>query len=111
MYKCCFLPCFCASQRVQRRTNFSTNSGKATKRPIGTTFGTHMQIHMGMDILQTNCHLRHKGALGGCLEGQQFKHIEKPGKCGQTAEPIGDTFCPYNAGESGDGHRLNKLAP
>ena len=47
------------------RTNISTNSGKATKGlagPIGTKFGTHVQIHMGMDIrlpLETQ-----RGALG-----------------------------------------------
>ena len=36
-----------------------------TARPIGTKFGTHVQIHLGMDIRQTNCRSRHKGALGG----------------------------------------------
>ena len=36
--------------------------------------------------------------------------IQKPGKCVQTAGPIGNTFCTYNAGESGNGHWLNKLA-
>ena len=44
---CCFLACFCASQRVQRH-----KFGKSyqTAGPIGTNFGTHVQIHMGMDI-------------------------------------------------------------
>ena len=37
--------------------------------------------------------------------------IQKTGKCGQTAGPIGTHFCTYNADESGNGHRLNKLAP
>ena len=32
--------------------------------PIGIKFGTHVQIHLGMDIRQTNCPERHK-ALGG----------------------------------------------
>ena len=27
----------------------------------GTEFGTHVQIHLGMDIRQTNCPSRHKG--------------------------------------------------
>ena len=30
-------------------------------RPIGTKFGTHVQIHLGMDKRQTNCPSRHKG--------------------------------------------------
>ena len=36
-----------------------------TAGPIGTNFGSRLRIHMGMDILQTNCHSRHKEALGG----------------------------------------------
>ena len=37
--------------------------------------------------------------------------IQKTGKCGQTAGPIGNQFCTYNPCESGNGHGLNKLAP
>ena len=37
--------------------------------------------------------------------------IQKTGKFGQTAGPIGNQFCTYNADESGNGHSLNKLAP
>ena len=37
--------------------------------------------------------------------------IQNTGKCGQTAGPIGNKFCTYNADESGNGQRLNKLAP
>ena len=37
--------------------------------------------------------------------------IQKTGKFGQTAGPIGNQFCTYNADESGNGHRLNELAP
>ena len=48
---------------------------------------------------------------GGILVGFRGSTIQKPGKCGQTAGPIGNKFCTYNAGESGNGHRLNKLAP
>ena len=40
----------------------------------------------------------HDGILGGGVRGST---IQKPGKCGQTAGPIGNTFCTYNAGESG----------
>ena len=39
---------------------------------------------------------------GGILGGFSGSTIQKPGKCGQTAEPIGNTFCTYNAGESGN---------
>ena len=35
---------------------------------------------------------------------------QKTGKCGQTAGPIENQVCVYNADESGNGHRLNKLA-
>ena len=51
----------------------------------------------------------HTAALGGG-GGFRGSTIQKPGKC-QTAGPIGNTFCTYNAGASGNGHRLNKLAP
>ena len=52
---------------AKSRTNLSTNSGKSyqTAGPMGTKCGTHVQIHMGMDIRQTNCSSRHKGELGG----------------------------------------------
>ncbi len=46
--------------------------------------------------------------FGGGVRGST---IQKTGKCGQTAGPIGTQFCTYNADESGNGHRLNKLAP
>ena len=38
--------------------------------------------------------------------------IQMTVKCGQTARLIGNQFCTcmYNAEESGNGHRLNKLA-
>ena len=48
---------------------------------------------------------------GGGGGGGRGSTIQKPGKCGQTAGPIGNQFCTYNAGESGNGHRLHKLAP
>ena len=44
---------------AQIRENYQTAG------PIGTKFGTHVQIHMGMDIRQTNCPSRHKGGLRG----------------------------------------------
>ena len=59
--------------------------------PIGIKFGTHvLQIHLGMDIRQTNCPERHKEHWegGGGLGGQTFK---SQGSC-QTAGPIGFNF-------------------
>ena len=48
---------------------------------------------------------------GGILGGFMGSTIQKTGNFGQTAGPIGNKFCTYNADESGNGHRLNKLAP
>ena len=48
-----------------------------TAGPISTNFGTHLQIHLGMDIRQTNCPSRHKGALGGGFRGQTVKNLRK----------------------------------
>ena len=48
---------------------------------------------------------------GGILGGSRGSTIQKPGKCGHTAGPIGNKFYTYNAGESWNGHKLNKLAP
>ena len=55
--------------------------------------------------------IRHTIPHGRIFGGFRGSTIQKPGKCDQTAGPIGNTFCTYNAGESGNGHRLNKLAP
>ena len=41
-----------------------------TAGPIGTKFGTHVHIHLGMDIRQTNCPKRH-------LEGFRGSNIQK----------------------------------
>ena len=48
-----------------------------TAGPIGTKFGTHVQIQMGMDIRQTNCPSRRKCGTWGILGGQQFKSLGK----------------------------------
>ena len=45
-------------------TNSKVGGRCQTAGPIGIKFGTHVQIHLGMDIRQTNCPERHKGALG-----------------------------------------------
>ena len=49
-----------------------------------------------------------RAALCVVLWDQQFKRL---GNCGQTAGRIGNQFCTYNPDESGNGQRLNKLAP
>ena len=48
---------------------------------------------------------------GGILGVFRGSTIQKPGKCGRTAGRIGNKFYTYNAGEFGNGHKLNKLAP
>ena len=76
---------------------------------IGTKFGTYVQIHLGMDIRQTNCPSRRKGALGGGgLWGQTLKVW---GSC-QTAGPIGTGQLWFtSADSSGNGQRLNTSRP
>ena len=46
-------------------TNSKVRGICETAGPIVTKFGTHVHIHLGMDIRQTNCPKRHKGAFGG----------------------------------------------
>ena len=98
-----FLACFGASQRVQRRkaeiTLAQIRENYQTAGPIGTKFGTHVQIHMGMDIRQTNCPSRHKEALGGF----QFKSLGKLSDWHQLWFASADS--------SGNEHRLNASRP
>ena len=73
-----FFGMFCTSQRAQRRKAELTLAkfGKSyqTAGPIGTKFGTHMQIHMGTDTRQTNCPSRHKGGTwGGGFRGSTIQ--------------------------------------
>ena len=90
---------------AKSRTNLTTNSGKANKRlgRLAHTFGTHVQIHMGMDIRQTNCPSRHKGGTWEVLGVQQFKNIGK----------LSDWHHLWftSADSSGNGHRLNTSRP
>ena len=46
-------------------TNSKVRGRCETAGPIATKFGTHVHIHLGMDIRQTNCPKTHKGAFGG----------------------------------------------
>ena len=71
-------------------------------------FGTHVQIHLGMDIRQTNCPERHKGALGGGgLGGQTFKSQGKLSNGWTDWHQLWFT----SADSSGNGHRLNTSHP
>ena len=87
MYKCCFLACFCTSQRVQRRkaelTLAQIRKSYQTAGPIGTKFGTHI----------CKCHkFKSLGKLSnGCTDWHQIW---------------------YTSGDSsGNGHRLNTIRP
>ena len=73
-----------------------------TAGPIGTKFGTHLQIHLGMDICQTNGQPIHKGALGG-FYGSTFKNLEKLSNGWTDWHQLWFT----SADSSGNGHRLN----
>ena len=67
---------------VNNRTNLAQlQEIYQTAGPIDTKFGTHVQIHLGMDICQTNwTQMAFLGVLGG--------HKSMSGRC-QTARPIG----------------------
>ena len=69
-------------------TNSKILGSCRTAAPIGTKFGAHVQIHVGMDIRQKNLPSRHKGALGFFLG---LKHSTFWRSC-QTAAPIGTKF-------------------
>ena len=79
-----------------------------TAGPIGTRFGTHVHIHLAMDIRQTNCPKRHKGAFGGGgLGGQTFKSQGKLSNGWTDWHQLWFT----SADSSGNGHRLNASRP
>ena len=62
-----------------------------------------MQIHIGMDIRQKNCHSTHKGDTCGVLGGQQFKSHGKLSDWHQ--------LWFTSAESSGNGHRVNAKRP
>ena len=76
-----------------------------TAGPIGTKFGTHVQIHLGMYI-RKNCPSRHKGHLG-ILRGQTFKSLGKLSNGWTDWHQLWFT----SADSSGNGHRLNTSRP
>ena len=64
-------------------TNSKVLGSCQTAGPIGTKFGTHLQIYLGMDIHQTNCPSRHKGGTWGVLgvniqkSGEAVKRLDR----------------------------------
>ena len=69
--------------------NASSNASQIREKlptagPIGTKFGKHVQIHVGMDTPQTNCPSRHKEGIG-------VNNSKVWERC-QTAGPIGTKF-------------------
>ena len=86
-------------------------SGKTAKTagPIGTKFGTRLWIHLGWTYATTIRPRYPRAAFGGGgLGGQQFKIL---GNVVKRLDRLGIHCAHYNADESGNGHRLNKLAP
>ena len=83
------------------------------KLPNGWTdwhhFGTHLQIHLGMDIRQTNCPSRHKRDTGGG-GGLGVKHSKVPGKLSNGCTDWHHIWY-TSADSSGNGHRLNTFRP
>ena len=83
MYKCCFLACFCASQRVQLRKTELTLTLIRERQPNGWADWHQIwhtcanNIDMGMDIRQTYCPSTHKGGTWFFLGGQQCKSVGK----------------------------------
>ena len=51
-----------ATRKIALR--YSVGVGRSEK-PLRPVPATALQIHLGIDIRQTNCPSRHKGALGG----------------------------------------------
>ena len=70
-------------------------------------FATHLQIHLGMDILQTNCPSRHKGGTWGGFRGQTLKSLGKLSNGWTDWHQLWFT----SADSSGNGHRLNPSRP
>ena len=66
-----------------------------------------MHIHLGMDIRQTHCPERQKGALGGGVRGSKIQ------QSGELSNGWTDwhQLCLMSADSSGNGHRLNTSHP
>ena len=87
-------------------TNSKVRGRCQTAGPIDIKFGTHVQIHLGMDIRQTNCPERHKEALGG-FRGSS---IQKSGKGVKRLDRLAPTLV-HVYGFIWEWHRLNTSHP
>ena len=88
-------------------TNSKVLESCQTAGPIGTKFGTHLQIHLGMDKRQTNCPSRHKGGTWGVLGVKHSKVWVKLSNGWTDWHQLWFT----SADSSGNGHRLNPSRP
>ena len=109
MYKCCFLACFCASQRVQRRKAELTLAQIQEKLPNGWA-DWHQFWHTcansyGNGYMPNKLPLETRGGGGtlGVLGGKQFK---SPGKLSDWHQ-----LWFTSADSSWNAHRLNTSRP
>ena len=107
MYKCCFLACFCASQRVQRRKAELTLAQIREKLPNGCA-DWHQIWHTCANsywngYTPNKLPLETQGGTWGVLGGQQFKSLGKLSDWHQLWFTSADS--------SGNGHRLNTSRP
>ena len=110
MYKCCFLVCFCARQRARwLRTELTYHTFRKsyqTAGPIDTKFGTHVQIHLRMDIAKqiepqdTRGHFGGGGFRGSKIQVWAVKRLDR-------LAPNLVHVC----GFVWNGHRLNTIRP
>ena len=108
MYKCCFLACFCASRRVQRRKAELTLAQIREKLPNGWAdwhqiWHTCANSYGNGYIRQANCSSRHMG--GGGFRGSTIK------KYGELKLSDWHQLWFTSADSSGNGHKLNTSHP
>ena len=107
MYKCCFLACFCTSQRVQRQKAELTLAQIMEKLPKGWA-DWHQIWHTcansyGNGYTPNKLPLETQGGTWGVLGGQQFKSMGKLSDWHQLWFTSADS--------SGNGHRLDTSRP
>ena len=109
MYKCCFLACFCASQRVQRRKIELAQIRE--KLPNGWA-DWHQIWHIyansyGNGYTPNKLPLETQGGHLGCFRGQTLKSLGKLSNGWTDWHQL----CFTSADSSGNGHRLNPCRP
>ena len=88
-------------------TNSKVRGRCQTAGPIDIKFGTHVQIHLGMDIRQKIAPRDTRGHLGGVLGGQTFKSQGKLSNGWTEWHQLWFT----SVDSSGNGHMLNTSHP